>query len=119
MPEDSTEKQKPDQFSNLNFYGDREVFEKREEEGYSQVNFGRGPWIKGERVVGMFAFYHPDGKISILMTPKHDISGETIHGRRTEREFENEEEFKKFVEQWKIELAERSDLGKFLNKWEK
>ena len=99
------------ELSPLNMYGDREVFRRRLQEGYTDLNFGRGSWINGQRIVGLFVFYHPDGRIATLEHPKFTcpFSGHTVRLDPRERQY-TPQQFQRHLRDFEIELDIPTDL---------
>lgn len=109
---------KPDEFSPLNMYGDRNVFEKRLKEGYKELAFGGGEWVGDERIVRLFVFFNPNGRVATLQTPKAlTPDGHTRRGR-IEAEY-TAKEFEDYMKEWKIKLGNKTSLEDIVKKWEK
>ena len=109
---------KPDNLSILGLYGKRDFFEHMLQEGYTRVAFGKGPQIDGERVVGMFVFYHPDGRVSTQETWKGDVSRlDPTKMRGYKQETYKPKEFRNFVSKMRIGLSERKSLLDVVKEW--
>lgn len=138
----SLEKIKPEEFSILGMYGRREIFEKRLQEGYTEVAFGKGLWIEkpdmfgtyldfrfpflhftppaivAQRIPSLFAFYHPNGKIAILEHRKiEDYTGHTAHVGIRETVY-NKKRFERHLNEWSVKLEEKTTLVEILEKWQ-
>jgi len=105
----------PEQYSIMKMYGDREFFEKKMSQGYTQVAFGSGKWIKGERIVGIFAFYHPNGRVATLETPKCDFERSTVRGKAFEDLYWSPKTFGKHVLKKQITMSDKTDLTDIVN----
>lgn len=107
---------KPDQFSDLGMYGDREVFKKRLEDGYTEFAFGASNEIvEGYRLVAVWVFFRPDGRVATLETLK-DYTGSSTERGRSEREYD-EKDFEKMIEKYGAGMTERNDLKILLDRW--
>lgn len=106
---------------------DKEVFERKLKEGYTEVCFGFGEdWIGDRKVLGLYAFYHPNGRISAYEYPKikENVTGfrpiefeyntrKTLLGKLLGINlFENS--FKDHVKEFKIILDERKNLAELV-----
>ena len=109
---------KPEKFSPLGLYGDREFFFERKNEGYTEAAYGGGPWIGSYRIVGIFAFYHPDGRIATFQTRKIDTGDCTMRGDPIRADYKNESEFKEYVEEHRITLGKKHSLADAIKDWE-
>ena len=82
------------------------------------MTFGGGDWVDGQRIVGLWAFYHPDGKIATYEHPKGRTSDmRTIRGQPFEAEY-TEREFQKYLKKFQIKLGQRSGLAELVQNWE-
>lgn len=108
---------KPEEFSALGLYGRKDLFEKRFNEGFTEVAFGSGGWVGDFRIVSIFAFYHPAGKIATLETPKSYEAGHTSRGAPFEREYTHKT-FEEYREKYQIRMGNKTDLGKLVAEWE-
>jgi hypothetical protein len=110
----------PEEFSPLGMYGNKEIFERRLNEGYTEVAHGSGEWIGDNRIVALWAFFHPKRffrKVATHQHPKGYFDGHTFHGKPFETAY-TEKGFKKYCENNKIVLGERQDLAKIVKIWE-
>ncbi len=99
----------------LEIYGNKEIMKKALNEGYEEVAYGVGPWIKDLRIVSMFAFYKKSGEV---MTYEHrkffdDMFSHTVRANPITNYY-SEELFNKFVEDFKINLSGKSELSDLL-----
>ncbi len=97
------------------WYGRKDVFERRLQEGYTEAAFGGGEWIHGKRVVRLWVFYHPDGRIATYEHPKFDF-GHTVHGEPYEAEY-GKREFQLHVKKFQIQLGKKEGLAGILALW--
>lgn len=108
---------KPEPLSILGMYGNRKVFQQKFNEGYAQIAFGTGPWVEGnQRIVGLFAFYHPDGKIATYESPKVDVAGSSVRGQPYEASYTSDS-FDQHIKTFQIRICERSSLENLLKQW--
>ena len=109
---------KPDEFSPLGLYGRKDAFEKRVRDGYTEVAYGGGDWVGNQRIVRLWAFYHPDGSIATYEHPKgmtpdmHTIRGQPFEAEYTEREFQEH------LENFRIKIGPKTGLKKLVENWE-
>ena len=125
----------------LKYYGNEEVFKRRQEEGYTRASFGVGPWFHMDlkpdgyyrfidsgrlelhtvkidndtpmrilpaeaiRIVGVWIFFHPDGRVASYENLKIDAFGWKRRGPKIETEFNSEEDFDKFTSDFGIEFV--------------
>ena len=119
----------PERFSTFGMYGNKEVFNKRAKEGYTEVAFGIGEWISRpigeERIVGLYAFYHPNGKVSTYEHPKANHGFGNVHGQPFEAEYNakrtllqkllgKSSTFEQHLKEFKITLDQRNNLAKIV-----
>ena len=96
-------------------YGEENLFQKKLKEGYTELSFARGTYIYngdyGEKITRMWAFYHPDGRISTHQIPKskNGIDGFPCRGNPFDMEY-SQDEFKKYIEDKKLIVSDRSGL---------
>lgn len=122
----------------LKYYGDEEVFKRRQEEGYTRASFGVGPWFHMDlrpdgyirfidsgrikmhkikindnptmtvlpaeaiRIVGVWIFFHPNGRVVTYENIKIDAYGWKRRGPKIETIFNNEKELDKFISDYGI-----------------
>lgn len=117
---------KPEEFSPLAMYGEKSIFEKRLNEGFTEIAFGRGPWKEVEspglildvRIVAIYVFYHPSGKIATFEHPKaRDCNLMAHHGEPFEAEY-NQLTFHEHKKDYKLNLGEKIDLAEIVQSWE-
>ncbi len=111
---------KPEDFSYLSLYGFRGFFLKKQSEGFTEYAFGGGPWTGSYpneiRVVGMFACFSPDGKVTTLQTLK--AYTEDFHTCRATREQNfTKEQFESFVKKYEITLGPNKSIQELLSLW--
>lgn len=85
----------------LKTYGNTDIFQKRVEEGYSELAFGRIEPTDDSELLGVFVFFHPDGKIATYEHPKQ--------GTSFEKEY-NSERFQEYTEEQNIHLSGKVTL---------
>ncbi|NQS89344.1 hypothetical protein HQ584_06110 [Patescibacteria group bacterium] len=85
----------------LKTYGNTNIFQKRVEEGYSKLAFGRIEPIDNSKLLGVFVFFHPDGKIATYEHPKQ--------GTPFEKEY-NSEVFQEYKEEQNIHISGKVTL---------
>jgi len=108
---------KPEEFSALRMYGNKNVFEKRVEEGYTEVAFGGGDWVGNQRIVRLWAFFHPKGKIATYEHPKFDDGSHIMRGNPFEAKY-SQRKFQKHLREFQIKLGAKSELAEVVNNWE-
>jgi hypothetical protein len=110
---------KPEESHLIEAYGKKDIFEKRLKEGYTEVSFGTGPWVKNQRIVNLFVFYHPNGNIATYEQPKFSNEGQTVRGTPHEEKY-SQKEFNKLKERWNLKVKEnRHSLKEILDEWPK
>jgi len=100
----------------LRTYGERETFEGRLEEGFIEVSFGVGEWNGFQRIAGLCALYHPDGKI---VTYEHleirpDVTSTPIQHFKREYTTEN---FEGYIITHRVNLSHKISLADLVNNW--
>ena len=97
------------------YYMNPNVLKKRVDEGYAKASFGGGEWVDDARIVSIWAFYHPDGRISTYEHPKaYDHCFEkTIHGSPYEKTY-TRKEFKEYLKKYKIKLSKKIMLEEII-----
>ena len=109
---------KPECLSPLAMYGRKDVFENRVREGYTEVAFGGGDWVGEQRIVRLWVFYHPEGKIATYEHPKFmTLDTHTMRGQPFEKEY-TEGEFQKHQKQFKLKVGNRRSLAEVVQDWE-
>ena len=108
---------KPEEFSPLKMYGRKDVFEKKLNEGYTEISFGGGDWVGNQRIVKLWVFYHPEGKIATFAHPKMFDGVTNVRGIPYEAEY-TEREFKKHQKKFQLKVGNRADLAKIVSDWE-
>ena len=125
--------------SPIGMYGrDRDHFVKRLNEGYTEIAIGGGPWVdmNGEdlRIVGIWVFYHPDGRVATIETHKgYTPDGHTIRGCPTACEYKTSrfmrirnrlfpgsrvpKSFERLVKDYHLKLGPREPLKDLLDSW--
>jgi len=110
---------KPEEFSALALYGQREVFERKQSEGYTEVAFGNGGWVGAEKIVACWVFYHPKKwfrSVSTIQYPKFDDGCHTVRGDPFERNY-SQKGFEKYARRMDIKMGERQSLANLLSRW--
>jgi len=102
----------------------RDDYQKRFDEGYTQAALGYGEWVPGGfdriRLLNIHVFYHPDGRIATVETPKQqDRDGHSLHGGGSYEAEYTKKEFEAHVEKYKVTLCEKQDLTKILTSSDK
>lgn len=117
---------KPEEFSPLELYGDKKIFNKMLAEGFKDVAFGKGPWVqsensavgRAERVVGGFYFFNTNGQVAGYETvKKRTIAERSRCGNPVETHYDVGE-FEKRVARLKLELSDKQDLARLILGWE-
>ena len=125
---------KPEEFtlSVLEMYGNKEIFEKRLKEGYTEISFGAGQLVGDKRIVRLWVFYHPDGEIATYEHPKSDDGSHTFRGQPFEAEYNTKKtligklfginsfknSFEEYLKKFKITLDKRKSLAQVVESWE-
>jgi hypothetical protein len=108
------------QFSTLELYGNRKIFENALNEGFSNVAFGSsGSWINGRKLVALFAFSNGKGDV---LTYEHYIAGSNgidHKDRSSEQRKLSAKEFDGFVGDQLLHLDNTMNLRELLDSWEK
>jgi len=105
-------------FSFLNLYGNRDVFQRMKNKGYSKVSFGRGEWIDDERIIAIFLFHNSDsGLFATYQYPKYRRFGKEIYGEPFVAVY-SKDKFKDYLKDKRILIISKSEnLKKILEKW--
>ena len=100
---------------------DRKYFTKKLSEGYIEMAPGSGDWVPNDsgygesRIAYLLAFYHPDGKVFAFERGKERLSqGSSRHTGPFEKEY-TEEEFRKHLDNFQIEMSNRKNLEKAIS----
>ncbi len=88
-------------------YGDTSVAAARLTEGFTELAFGGGDWVGSTRLVGVFAFFHPDGRVATIQSWKFDGGDATVRGPREEVVYPDQAAFEKFISEWGVKMSER------------
>ena len=108
---------KSEEFNLIKAYGKRDIFEKRLQEGYTEIAFGNGPWVKNQRIVVLFVFYHPNGEVATYEHPKFINEGHTVRGKPHEEKY-NQKKFNKLKEKWDLKVDDKKhNLKEILEEW--
>lgn len=111
------------------------IFEKMRDRGYVRVVSGGGDWVcephkipflvgvsggQAYRIVAMWAFFHPDGQITVSEKPKtrirypnHDQQNTPLAPR--ERSFGTRRGYESYLEAYNIQVGEPFDLREFMD----
>lgn len=108
----------PEEFSTVAMYGNREIFERKLAEDYTEVAFGGGPWIDDFRIVAIWIFYHPSGKVATYQHPKTMYNLTTFRPTPFEAEYDIGE-LGAYLTKHQITLGARGSLAELMNLWEK
>lgn len=113
----------PEAFSLIGMYGAREVFERRQREGYTEVAFGRGEWVDMNRIVAIWVFYRRPSfwrnPIATHEFPKFELlDGGTMRGDPVERTY-SQKRFDRHLSKYQITLGPRQKLSETLEQWAK
>ena len=92
----------------LNLYGRRDIFKRRLREGYNKVAFCPNTLIRNNRLITIWVFYHPNGKIATYEFPVSDNPFEAEYTK---------EEFKKHKEEFQIWIGQKIGLEKLIEGW--
>ena len=114
----------PKEFGPPPTYGNKGIFEKILNWGYTEVEFGMGGLveedieIKGKRLISLFAFHHPRKRLSKVFTYEHDIfifnDGRELYGGILEVPY-TKRDFEKYIEDHKIKMDERISLAEVVD----
>ena len=103
-----------DRLSDFGMYCNEGVCERLLSQGFTECTFGVGPWVGTARIVGVWVFFHPNGRIITLETPKEDDGVATRRGRPQEVSY-TRDELNKFVADWQINLRkDRTPIDELL-----
>jgi len=115
-PSEGKARKGPEPLSILADYGDREVFERKQKEGYDEIAFGRGEWVDqgnyDSRIIALWAFYdtnNPDRNIATQQFIKIRENLVTRRGGSFEEEY-SQQELDKYIADMKITLEGRGRL---------
>jgi hypothetical protein len=105
-------------FSALTMYGNKEIFARRLKEGFTDCTVGSGSWVGNKRIVQLFVFYHPDGRIATYEHPKYmGVDQHTYRGLPFEAEY-TKETFVKHQTEFSLWISEGlSKLEELLKEW--
>ena len=108
---------KPEEFSSIRLYGNKQTFLKMQAEGFTDVAFAKGPWINDKRIVGAFYFFGPEDQVAGYETSKS--RGATGATRRSASETHYQmREFEQKVRGSKLELSDIQNLAALLLRWD-
>ena len=107
---------KPDEFSLFGLYGNREVFQQRLNEGFTELAFASGPEVNGLRIVAAFVFYHPDGRVATFEHIKDYTMGTSVRG--VDQNSYTEQTFAELVQKQRLEVGKKFPLRELLKDWE-
>jgi len=97
---------------------DLEVAKKKQEQGYTKIAEGKSPWIYNMRILTIYAFYHPDGRIATYELHRIRSKGRA----RVIPAFEDKytpEEFKDYKSSNRIKLGRKKSLERLIKQIEK
>lgn len=100
-------------------YGEQNIFQEKLKEGYTELSFGRGSYISvgnsEEKITRMWAFYHPDGRISTHQIPKFITPPDpfSCRGPAFEREY-SQNEFEQYIKDKKLTISNKVSLAGIL-----
>ncbi len=98
------------------------IFKEKLDEGYSEVAFGDGDWIGKRKITKIYVFYkkYSSGDLWEIKTYEYpafrDNKNQIIELQPFENLYTNQKDFQKYLEQFKIQLRDKS-LLKIL-KWD-
>ena len=98
-------------------YGDKEMSGKMLKAGYTEIAFGHGPLLGAQRVVGMLAYFHPDGRILKDETREFLADGATPEQSRIQAEYSSKTEFESFIEELLVEMGTKENLEEIVLQW--
>jgi hypothetical protein len=107
----------PEPLIDLGMHGNREIFQRRLDEGYTKYAFGSGDWVSDERIVRLFVFFKAD-RIATYQHPKKHDGVTNVHGEPFEAEY-TAEEFEVYKDAWSITVGQEKDLSGLLAVWAK
>jgi hypothetical protein len=96
-------------------YGNHRVFTQHAKNGCREVQFGTGPWVGENRMVGIFLFHFPKGVIKSYETWKSREFGSTHRG--TSENTYSRKYLGDLVKKWKLCVGDRVLLADILKKW--
>lgn len=109
---------KVEQYSKIEMYGNKELFAKRQSEGFTEVAFGSGDWVDSERIVAIWAFYNQQGNtIATYEHPKSDDGCHTVRGLPFEATY-TPKEFEARCAERRIKMGSRHNLAELVKKLE-
>ncbi len=107
-----------EQFSNVGLYSSLREIEQRLAEGFTTFAFGRGPWIvrKGEqmRLVALFAFFHPDGRVASTEHFKLNDGITNVHCLPQTNIYSSVNEFERLVKKWNVQMNSPGPLAELV-----
>ena len=110
----------PEEYLWFGIYGDRGVFERRLDQGYTEVAYGTGEWVKGmhseTKVNAVMVFYHPKDKIATYEFTRHRSPDESWTDEPYEDNYEPEE-FGDYLLENRIYLHPKQSLADIVDSW--
>jgi hypothetical protein len=90
--------------SPIGLYGNLPIFQERLKEGYTGVSFGQGEWVNNRRIVVIWVFYGPDGKVATYEHHKaRTPEGASMRGP-SETRIMTETSFVIFAKEWRLKV---------------
>lgn len=98
--------------------GVKDVWEQLLKEGFTEVaHGGSGKEVDGVRLVGLFAFFHPKGRVATIETFKDYTGPASVRGAPTRHDYRKAKVFEAHLEKFKASLGPRFPLQQALADW--
>ena len=74
--------------------------------------------VDGQRIVRIWAFYHPNGKVATFEHPKSmTLDGHTVREEPFEAEY-SKRKFQRHLQKFQIKLGDKTGLADVVDNWE-
>ncbi|GEM_PF-3952803 len=97
-------------------YVRKDILERRLQEGYTEIATGRGEWVHDQKIVGVFIFYHPDGRITSYEHPKFRAENRIHTGIPFEKTYPSSDDLQRHCNLFRIQLNEKSSLAELVKR---
>lgn len=96
--------------------GDLKIFKEKLSEGFTEVAFHAnwGPWMGDCRLMGIWAFFHPDGCITCWEFWKFDDGSRTAHATPREKLY-SPTDLAELLAKYHVKLGEKKNLASWVD----